>query len=259
MNVKRQEEFLKLLEPVYQRLWRFALLEVLQEAKMAELPTDHYVKIETIIPSFRPIRSRSLDDAREEQQLSHVPILHNANYRASGQEADRSGITFGVGNHFTVIPGENNISGRALNEVDMSVGYRFNAYHKLSVEFGTQTFRRFSETSHTIEVINVSTGQKSFVHTSTFTAIDDLIKVPGLSYTFTAHNLDVLAIEPAVVGFAGITGAGFLWRAGAGLEWTPVDRLSLNARYTFEKRSSVGYSALQSQRSMLGIELEYLW
>jgi hypothetical protein len=209
---------------------------------------------------FDELRARSVAIGAINILSSHALLEQTPSYRTPHiPDPDPSGVTFDLGMHTSAIPTENLVQGRSLSELDLSIGYRFDNYHQVTVEYGMQTFRRFNETGHTILVIDVATGTKSYVRTVSFQAVDDLIKVPGVAYTYNAHSLRLFTVEPALTGFAGLTNAGLLWRAGAKLSWSPIDHFNLVASYQFEKLNSVDYGSMQRQRTLLGLVIDYRW
>jgi len=213
---------------------------------------------EVIVPN--ELQARGAEKTAPRNSTASSAFAKSPGYRSPViPDAEPSGVTFGIGMHSSAIPTENSIQGISLRELDLGVGYRFNNYHQVSVEYGAQTFRRFNETSHTILVIDVATGTRSYVRTVSYQAVDDLIKVPGIAYTYNAHDLRLFVLEPALTGFAALTSAGFLWRAGAKLSWSPLDHFNIDASYQFEKLNSVDYGSIQSQRTLLGLALDYRW
>jgi hypothetical protein len=251
---------------------RSILPHVLSNEK-GSVPAAHLMQPETVGTkgdersfSIEKIAKIVNTDARESDRVgiqsrhSLTQIAQTPNDRRMiSTESDASGFVFGVGTNSSAIPSENTIAGRPLRETEFSIGYQIDAYHKFAIAYGKQTFRRFNETSHTVAVINVSTGTTSYVRTVSHEAVDNLIAISGISYTFNIHNLRLFSLEPAVTGFAGLASAGFVWRGGAEIAWNPIEHFNLIASYQYEKLNSVDYSALQSQRALLGLSLDYRW
>jgi hypothetical protein len=175
------------------------------------------------------------------------------------QSEEPSGITFGIHSQFASIPAENGISGKAVRDLEYSVGYNFNGYHQVALTYSKQTFRQITAVAHSILVINFVTGKSYVVQTYTYSASDNSFDVPGISYTFHAKDFKLAGIEPFVSAFGSWTSAGFLWRASGGLEWQPVDHITIVGSYAREQLSSTAYSSLQSNRAYLNLGLDYRW
>jgi hypothetical protein len=177
--------------------------------------------------------------------------------RLSDPPLDYSGLTASVSFEQPSIPANPEFAATNENDLNYAAGYRFDRYQEAGIGYSRHVYRQISSTTTAVSVYNVATGKTTVAHETTQQDSDDPISLPGIYYTFHASSLEMLGIEPFATAFASKPGAGFLWRASAGLEWNAWDNLNAVFTYSREQLNSAAYTAPESARNFFSFGFSY--